>query len=277
MALGIMLVLTIALTTVITFTASGARDSKRVNAGQKATALAEAGLSNALAVLNQSYPCVNCFPGVATLLPSRTTTYTTGTATWSGTLEPCRRRLRLELRVEADLSRQRHQPDRAYGVPGSPNRARDRPDHHSRHHRDRRQQPPELHLRKTRPHVPPVGGGRLAGLRGERSPPRELVDDQRVHRQRSRLAEPGRGRGSDVRRAEREQDRTCAAERQRQTGSARSTSSAGATPRRTTTMRRRTRAGTATSSRSPSPRSTRSGARSPGTSFHRASSSTSRR
>ncbi len=62
MALGIMLVLTIALTTVITFTASGARDSKRVNAGQKATALAEAGLSNALAVLNQSYPCVDLLP-----------------------------------------------------------------------------------------------------------------------------------------------------------------------------------------------------------------------
>ena len=52
MALGIMLVLTIALTTVITFTASGARDSTRVNAGQKAYALAEAGVNNALAVLN---------------------------------------------------------------------------------------------------------------------------------------------------------------------------------------------------------------------------------
>ena len=41
----------------------GARDSKRVNAGQKATALAEAGLSNALAVLNQNYPCVRLLPG----------------------------------------------------------------------------------------------------------------------------------------------------------------------------------------------------------------------
>ena len=56
MALGIMLVLTIVLTTVITFTASGARDSKRVNAGQKANALAEAGVNNALAVLNANYP-----------------------------------------------------------------------------------------------------------------------------------------------------------------------------------------------------------------------------
>ena len=47
MALGIMLVLAIALTTVITFTASGARDAHRVNAGQKANALAEAGVNNA--------------------------------------------------------------------------------------------------------------------------------------------------------------------------------------------------------------------------------------
>ena len=56
MALGIMLVLVIALTTVITFTAAGARDSHRVNAGQKATALAEAGVNNALAVLHEELP-----------------------------------------------------------------------------------------------------------------------------------------------------------------------------------------------------------------------------
>ena len=47
MALGITLVLAIALTTVITFTAAGARDSHRVNAGQKAYAIAEAGVNNA--------------------------------------------------------------------------------------------------------------------------------------------------------------------------------------------------------------------------------------
>ena len=87
MALGVMLVLTIALTTVITFTAAGARDSKRVNAGQKATALAEAGIGNALAVLHQNYPCTDCFPGNSALLtPARTTTYTTGSVDWSGVL-----------------------------------------------------------------------------------------------------------------------------------------------------------------------------------------------
>ena len=56
MALGITLVLAIALTTVITFSAAGARDSHRVNAGQKAYALAEAGVNNALSVLYATYP-----------------------------------------------------------------------------------------------------------------------------------------------------------------------------------------------------------------------------
>jgi hypothetical protein len=87
MALGIMLVLVITLTAVITFTAAGARDSHRVNAGQKASALAEAGLNNALAVLTTNYPGIVVYPGNPNLLPSRTTTYPSGTVTWSGALE----------------------------------------------------------------------------------------------------------------------------------------------------------------------------------------------
>ena len=87
MALGIMLVLTITLTSVITFTASGARDSHRVNAGQKATALAEAGVNNALAVLTANYPGVVTYPGNPNLLTSRTTNYSSGSVTWSGVLE----------------------------------------------------------------------------------------------------------------------------------------------------------------------------------------------
>ena len=87
MALGIMLVLVITLTTVITFTAAGARDSHRTNAGQKATALAEGGINNALAVLNQNYPCTACYPGDSSLLPARTTSYSSGTVTWSGVLD----------------------------------------------------------------------------------------------------------------------------------------------------------------------------------------------
>ncbi len=87
MALGIMLVLIITLTTVITFTAAGARDSHRVNAGQKATALAEAGVNNALAVLVSNYPGIVIYPGDPNLLPPRTTAYPSGSVTWSGTLE----------------------------------------------------------------------------------------------------------------------------------------------------------------------------------------------
>ena len=81
-----MLVLTVMLTTVLFMTAAGARDAHRSNAGQKASALAESGINNALAVLNANYPGVIIYPGDSTLLPTRTTTYPTGSVTWSGTL-----------------------------------------------------------------------------------------------------------------------------------------------------------------------------------------------
>jgi hypothetical protein len=81
-----MLVLTVMLTMVLFMTAAGARDAHRSNAGQKATALAEAGINNALAVLNANYPGVTIYPGDSTLLPARTTNYSTGSVTWSGTL-----------------------------------------------------------------------------------------------------------------------------------------------------------------------------------------------
>lgn len=86
MALGIMLVLTISLTTILFVTATNARDTQRTNAGQKAYALAEAGINNALSVLNANYPGTGSYPGNSGLLPTRTTTYTTGTVTWSGSL-----------------------------------------------------------------------------------------------------------------------------------------------------------------------------------------------
>ena len=87
LALVTMLVLTITLSTVMFMTAAGARDAHRSNAGQKASALAESGLNNALAVLNANYPGIVAYPGDPNLLPSRTTTYPTGTATWSGVME----------------------------------------------------------------------------------------------------------------------------------------------------------------------------------------------
>ena len=86
LALLIMLVLTIMLTSVIYMTAAAARDAHRSNAGQKASALAESGINNALAVLNANYPGTTIYPGDASLLPTRTTTHAAGTVTWSGTL-----------------------------------------------------------------------------------------------------------------------------------------------------------------------------------------------
>ena len=63
LAILTMLVLTISLTTVIFVTAAGARDAHRTNAGQKASALAESGINNALAVLNANYPGTVGYPG----------------------------------------------------------------------------------------------------------------------------------------------------------------------------------------------------------------------
>ena len=90
MAIGIMFVLTITLGTVIYMTSASARHAERSNASQKAYALAEAGVDNALAVLNTKYPSTTAYPGdtpPGTFLPTRVTNYDEGKATWSGTLQ----------------------------------------------------------------------------------------------------------------------------------------------------------------------------------------------
>jgi hypothetical protein len=74
LAILIMLVLTIVLGSVIFLTAAAARDAHRSNAGQKASALAESGINNALAVLNANYPGITIYPGNANLLLSTTLT-----------------------------------------------------------------------------------------------------------------------------------------------------------------------------------------------------------
>src|SRR5438067_5810528 len=74
LAILIMLVLVITLTTLIFLTAAGARDAQRTNAGQKAYALAESGINNALAVLNANYPGTTIYPGNGNLLLSTTLT-----------------------------------------------------------------------------------------------------------------------------------------------------------------------------------------------------------
>jgi hypothetical protein len=74
MALGIMLVLTIALGTTIYLAASAAGDAQRTNGGQSAYALGEAGVNNAIAVLNTYYPGATIYPGNPNLLLSTTLT-----------------------------------------------------------------------------------------------------------------------------------------------------------------------------------------------------------
>jgi hypothetical protein len=93
---GIALVLSLIVTTVMTamltslvfLSSANYRDAQRSTGGAKAYALAEAGLNNALAVLNANYPGTTSYPGNANLLPARTTTYGSGSTTWSGTLVP---------------------------------------------------------------------------------------------------------------------------------------------------------------------------------------------
>jgi hypothetical protein len=87
LAIVSMLVLTITLTAVMFMTAAGARDAHRTNAGQRAYSLAESGVNNALAVLEANYPGTAGYPGDPSLLPTRTTTYPTGSVAWSGTLD----------------------------------------------------------------------------------------------------------------------------------------------------------------------------------------------
>jgi hypothetical protein len=96
MAIGIMMVLTIALGTTMYFTATSARYANRSNASQKAYALAEAGVNNAIAVLHVSYdpPATPLWPGLASYLPAGQAAYNGGSCSapvnnctnWSGTL-----------------------------------------------------------------------------------------------------------------------------------------------------------------------------------------------
>jgi hypothetical protein len=73
MAIGILFVLTISLTTVIYVTSASARHAEHSNAGQKAFALAEAGVQDAMALLNANYPdTTNPYPGNWCLLHPQT-------------------------------------------------------------------------------------------------------------------------------------------------------------------------------------------------------------
>lgn len=84
MALGILIVLSITTASLLTYTSSNARTARYQNARVTAYSLAEAGVNEALAVLN--LPSNN--PMISTLLPLKTSPYGSGTATWSGTYDP---------------------------------------------------------------------------------------------------------------------------------------------------------------------------------------------
>jgi Tfp pilus assembly protein PilX len=83
MALGILIVLTISTIALLTYTSSNARTSRYQKARVSAYTLAEAGVNEALSVLNlTSNNAIN-----PSLLAARTSTYEGGTAAWSGTLD----------------------------------------------------------------------------------------------------------------------------------------------------------------------------------------------
>jgi len=83
MALGVMTVLGLAGSSIVFFSTANSGEAARSSADNAAFALAEAGINNALAKLRG--PNVNPFNPY--LLSSQTTTYDTGTSTWSGTLD----------------------------------------------------------------------------------------------------------------------------------------------------------------------------------------------
>ncbi len=82
MALGIMSVLLISGTTIVYFSSANARTASRSSADQKAYAFAEAGINNALSILENAND-----PRTTTLLPGTTATFEGGSATYSGTID----------------------------------------------------------------------------------------------------------------------------------------------------------------------------------------------
>ena len=82
MALGIMSVLLISGSTIVYFSSANARTASRSSSDQKAYALAEAGMNNALSVLENAND-----PRTSTLLPQTTVNFEGGSATYSGTID----------------------------------------------------------------------------------------------------------------------------------------------------------------------------------------------
>jgi len=86
-SVGVLSVTTVALGSSLTLAVESGHQASYANDKVSAFSLAEAGINNAVAVLNASYPGFTAFPGDPNLLPARTTQYPAGSATWSGTLQ----------------------------------------------------------------------------------------------------------------------------------------------------------------------------------------------
>jgi len=90
LALVVMMVMSVVAMTALQVSASSARQSKRVNAAEKAYAFAEAGLNNAAALISQSKADTSAIrpaPGYAGDLGSTVTQLPGGTVTWGGTFD----------------------------------------------------------------------------------------------------------------------------------------------------------------------------------------------
>jgi hypothetical protein len=86
--LGVLMAMTAMLAGTLSTSMAAGRHAAYSDSKQNAYALAEAGINNAVAVLNGAYALGTVqYPGDANLLPARTTTYASGSVTWSGVLQ----------------------------------------------------------------------------------------------------------------------------------------------------------------------------------------------
>jgi hypothetical protein len=83
MAVGILVVLGMLAVGVTVYTTAGQRTASRSSAGVSAYSLAEAGINNAMAVLAKPRSALD-----PTLLPTRVTSYDSGSVTWGGSFSP---------------------------------------------------------------------------------------------------------------------------------------------------------------------------------------------
>jgi len=86
--LGVLMTMTAMLAGTLSVTTAAGRHADYQASKQRASALAEAGINNAVSVLNAAYSLGTVqYPGDPNLVPTQTTSFGGGTVTWSGTLQ----------------------------------------------------------------------------------------------------------------------------------------------------------------------------------------------